>query len=60
MAKTKINLTDDQKRRNAEILARLAEEEARMFEDTRALQRDWKSKSNRRRRARAQTSQQLE
>lgn len=59
MAKTKINLTDDQKRRNAEILARLAEEEARMFEDTRALQRDWKTKSNRRR-ARAQGSQQLE
>lgn len=60
MAKTKINLTDDQKRRNAEILARLAEEEARIFEDTRALQRDWKTKSNRRRRVRAQNGQQLE
>jgi hypothetical protein len=60
MAKTKINLTDEQKRRNAEILARLAEEEARMFEDTRALQREWKSKSNRRRRARAQRRQHLE
>lgn len=60
MAKTKINLTDDQKRRNDEILARLAEEEARIFEDTRALQRDWKTKSNRRRRMRAQSGQQLE
>lgn len=60
MAKTKINLTDDQKRRNAEILARLAEEEARMFEDTRALQREWKSKSNRRRSAGVHSRQQLE
>lgn len=49
MAKTKIDLTDEQKRRNAEILARIAEEEARMFEDTRALQREWKDNSSRRR-----------
>lgn len=60
MAKTKINLTDDQKRRNAEILARLAEEEARMLEDTRELQREWKSKSNRRRGASARARQPLE
>lgn len=59
MAKTKINLTDDQKRRNAEILARLAEEEERIFEDTRALQREWKS-SSRRRRSGAESRQQLE
>jgi len=60
MAKTKINLTDEQKRRNAEILARIAEEEERMYHDTRALQRDWKSNSNRRRRVRAQIRQQVE
>ena len=50
MAKKKVKLTEEQKRRNAKILARIAEEERRMFEDTRALQREWKSKSNRRRR----------
>lgn len=50
MAKSKVRLTEEQKRRNAEILRRIAEEEARMFEDTRALQREWKSKSSRRRR----------
>ncbi len=53
MAKKKVKLTEEQKRRNKEILARLAEEERRMFEDTRALQREWKSKSNRRRRSRS-------
>ena len=53
MAKSKVELTEEQKRRNEEILARIAEEERRMFEDTRALQREWKSKSNRRRRSRS-------
>ncbi len=60
MAKTKVTLTDEQRRRNAEILARLAAEEARIFEDTRALQREWKSKSSRKRRALARRQQQLE
>lgn len=60
MAKTKVTLTDEQRRRNAEILARLAAEEARIFEDTRALQREWKSKSSRQRRALARRQQQLE
>lgn len=59
MAKTKVTLTDEQKRRNEEILKRIAAEEARIFEDTRALQRDWKSNSSRRR-AQAQRQQQLE
>ncbi|HSM54571.1 MAG TPA: hypothetical protein VK879_00315 [Candidatus Sulfomarinibacteraceae bacterium] len=54
MAKSKVTLTEEQKRRNEEILARIAAEERRMFEDTRALQREWKSRSSRRRRARAQ------
>lgn len=53
MAKSKVKLTEEQKRRNDEILARIAEEERRMFEDTRALQREWKSRSNRRRHARS-------
>ncbi len=60
MAKTKINLTEEQKRRNAEILAQIAEEEERIYQDTRTLQRDWKSNSNRRRRARAQSRRQVE
>lgn len=59
MAKTKITLTDEQKRRNAEILARIAEEEARMFDDTRALQRNWKNNGSRRR-SHAQVSAQRE
>ena len=53
MAKSKVELSEEQKRRNEEILARIAEEERRMFEDTRALQREWKSKSIRRRRSRS-------
>lgn len=53
MAKSKVQLTEEQKRRNAEILARIAEEERRMFEETRALQREWKSRSNYRRRSRS-------
>ncbi len=60
MAKKKVTLTDEQRRRNAEILARLAAEEARIFEDTRALQREWKSKSSRRRRTLRRRRQQLE
>lgn len=54
MAKSKVTLTEEQKRRNEEILERIAAEERRMFEDTRALQREWKSRSSRRRRTRAQ------
>ena len=53
MAKSKVQLTEEQKRRNAEILARIAEEERRMFEETRALQREWKSRSSRRRDSRS-------
>ena len=53
MAKSKVSLTEEQKRRNAEILARIAAEEQRIFEDTRELQREWKSQSRRRRRAKS-------
>ncbi|MDX1664823.1 MAG: hypothetical protein R3272_13610 [Candidatus Promineifilaceae bacterium] len=50
MAKSKVILTEEQKRRNAQILARLEAEEQSMREDTRQLQREWKR--NRRRRVR--------
>jgi len=53
MAKKKVKLNNDQKRRNAEILARIREEERCLFEDTRELQQEWKSNSSRRRKARA-------
>jgi len=53
MAKKKVSLTDEQKRRNAEILSRIRDEERRLFDDTRALQQEWKSNSSRRRKARA-------
>jgi hypothetical protein len=53
MAKSKVKLSEEQKRRNAEILARIAAEEKRMFEDTRALQQEWKAESIRRRRRQA-------
>ena len=53
MAKSEVVLTEAQKRRNAEILARIAAEERHMFEDTRELQQRWKKKSRQRRRARA-------
>lgn len=42
MAREPIQLTEEQKRRNAEILARLAEEERQVLEDTRSLQHEWK------------------
>ena len=41
MAKKKIALTEEQKRRNAEILRRLKEERERLWEDTRSLQKHW-------------------
>lgn len=51
MAREPIRLTEEQQRRNAEILARLAEEERRVLEETRALQHDWKSNHRGRRQA---------
>ncbi len=40
MAKKKVELTEEQKKRNAEILARLAEESRKLKEETRALQEE--------------------
>ena len=50
MAKRKVVLTDEQKRRNAEILARLEIERQRLIEETRALQQLERSRPGRKRR----------
>ena len=50
MAKRKVVLTEDQKRRNAEILARLEIERQRLVEETRALQQQERSRPGRKRR----------
>ena len=47
MARQEVVLTDEQKERNEEILARLAEEERLVLEETRALQAEWKSSHRR-------------
>ena len=49
MAKRKVKLTEDQKKQNAEILARLEEERQRLIEETRALQQQTKRKPGRKR-----------
>ena len=50
MAKRKVTLTDDQKRRNAEILARLEKERQQLIEETRALQQAERRRPGRKRR----------
>lgn len=52
MAKRKVELTDDQKRRNAEILARLEAERRELVEETRALQQQERRRPGRKRRNR--------
>ncbi len=47
MAKKKVELTEEQKRRNAEILARLEAEKMRLAEETRALQEQAKRRPGR-------------
>jgi hypothetical protein len=54
MAKRKVQLTDDQKRKNQLILAGIEEEKARLFEETRALQQQFR-RNIRRKRARKKT-----
>jgi len=51
MAKRKVELTEDQKRRNSEILAGLEEERQRLVEETRALQQKTKRKPGRKRKS---------
>lgn len=50
MAKRKVTLTDDQKKRNAEILARLELERKQLVQETRELQQQERSRPGRKRR----------
>ncbi len=50
MAKRKVTLTDDQKRRNAEILARLEFERRQLVQETRELQQLERTRPGRKRR----------
>lgn len=50
MAKRKVILTDEQKKKNAEILARLEAERQRLVEETRALQQQERRRPGRKRR----------
>ena len=50
MAKRKVELTDEQKRKNAEILARLDAELQKLLEETRALQQQERRRPGRKRR----------
>lgn len=49
MSKKKVVLTEDQRKRNAEILARLEEERSRLVEETRALQLQERQRPGRKR-----------
>ena len=49
MAKRKVELTEDQKRKNAMILAQIEAEKSRLFEETRALQQQFRRNIKRRR-----------
>jgi|GEM_PF-4788249 hypothetical protein len=50
MAKRKITLTEEQKVKNAEILARLEAERRNLVEETRALQQQERNRPGRKRR----------
>ncbi|MFO7661168.1 MAG: hypothetical protein R6X18_01105 [Chloroflexota bacterium] len=50
MSKKKVVLTEDQRKRNAQILARLEEERMRLVEETRALQLQERRRPGRKRR----------
>ncbi len=50
MAKRKVVLSDEQKRRNSEILARIESEKLRLLEETRALQQQERRRPGRKRR----------
>lgn len=49
MAKRKVELTEEQKRRNQMILARIEAEKARLFDDTRELQQQFRRNIKRKR-----------
>jgi hypothetical protein len=50
MAKRKVELTEEQQRKNQEILARLEAERQKLVEETRALQQAERSRPGRKRR----------
>jgi hypothetical protein len=54
MAKRKVQLTEDQKRKNQMILARIEAEKNRLFEETRALQQQFRRNVRRKRSAQGQ------
>jgi ABC-type siderophore export system fused ATPase/permease subunit len=49
MAKRKVELSTNQKKRNASILAQIEAERSRLFEDTRALQQQFRRNIKRKR-----------
>jgi hypothetical protein len=49
MAKRKVELSEEQKRRNEMIRARIEAEKARLFEETRALQQQFRRNIKRKR-----------
>ena len=53
MSKKKVVLTEEQRKRNAEILARLEKERVRLVEETRALQQQERRRPGRKRRKKA-------
>lgn len=54
MAKRKVQLTEDQKRKNQMILARIEAEKSRLFEETRALQQQFRRNVRRKRSSQSQ------
>ncbi len=60
MAKRKVTLTEDQKKKNAEILARLEAERQRLVEETRALQQAERSRPGRKRRKKKVAAEHLQ
>jgi hypothetical protein len=55
MAKRKVELTEEQKRSNQMILARIEAEKARLFDDTRELQQQFR-RNIKRKRARSRSN----
>ncbi len=57
MAKRKVELTEEQKQKNDEILARLEADRERLVEETRALQQRTKRKPGRKRKGQPVTEE---
>ena len=53
MAKRKVELTEEQKRQNADILARLESDRQKLIQETRALQQQERRRPGRKRRKKA-------